>query len=147
MAKTASIEELNKGIERLVQEQIDAIRQAAGEAVEQAFASAGRGTTAERTRPGRTPGARAAKVSKGTARPKRRTPEEIAGLSERLYAAVCATPGETITALRAQVDGSARELSLPMSALKRAGRVRTVGRKHRTRYFPMAGASASSDAA
>jgi hypothetical protein len=64
-----------------------------------------------------------------------------------LYAAVCAAPGETITVLRKQVEGSARELGLPMSALKRTGRVRTVGSKHKTRYFPLAGASASSDAA
>ena len=136
---------MNKGIERLVQTHIEAIRQAANEAVKRAFVSAGQSDTAGRGRAPQAP--RATKSSKTTARPQRRTPEEIAGLSERLYAAVCATPGATITALRTQVEGSARELSLPMTALKRAGRVRTVGRKHRTRYFPMADSGVASDAA
>jgi hypothetical protein len=68
---------------------------------------------------------------------KRRAPEEIAALGERLYQAVCAKPGETMTVLMADVGGSARELQRPMALLKRAGRVRSVGARHLTRYFPM----------
>jgi hypothetical protein len=32
---------------------------------------------------------------------------------------------------------SAHELDLPMSHLKRAGKVRTAGQRHLARYFPM----------
>jgi ribosomal protein L36 len=50
-------------------------------------------------------------------------------------------PGETMTVLGPQVGASARELHRPMQLLKRAGRVRSVGTRHSTRYFPMARAS------
>lgn len=36
------------------------------------------------------------------------------------------------------VGSTARELSRPVFLLKRAGRIRSVGAKHATRYFPMA---------
>ena len=67
----------------------------------------------------------------------RRTPAEIAALGDRFYQAVCAKPGETMTVLAADVGASARELHRPMSLLKRDGRVRSVGQRHRTRYFPV----------
>jgi hypothetical protein len=68
---------------------------------------------------------------------KRRPPAEIAALGERLYKAVCATPGETMSILAGQVGVAARDLHRPMTCLKRAGRIRAVGSRHLTRYFPM----------
>jgi hypothetical protein len=40
------------------------------------------------------------------------------------------------------VGASPRELGRPMAVLKAAGRVRSVGQRHMTRYFPMLGAEA-----
>jgi hypothetical protein len=40
--------------------------------------------------------------------------------------------------LGAAVGASARKLYRPMRQLKRAGRVRSVGTRHATRYFPVA---------
>ena len=68
----------------------------------------------------------------------RRTPEEIAELGERFYAAVCAKPGEKMRVLSVEVGASADELHRPMTLLKREGRVRSVGQRPQTRYFPMA---------
>jgi hypothetical protein len=61
----------------------------------------------------------------------------MAGLSERLYAAVCAHPGAVMTVLAAHVGATPRELNRPALILKRAGRVRSVGQRAHTRYFPM----------
>ena len=36
------------------------------------------------------------------------------------------------------VGATARELNRPMLRLKQVGRVRSVGTRHATRYFPMA---------
>ncbi len=72
----------------------------------------------------------------------RRTPAEMAALSERIYQAVCAKPGESKAVLAAAVGVTARELDRPMSQLKDAGKVRTAGQRHLTRYFPLVGEAA-----
>jgi hypothetical protein len=121
--------DLGECIERVVQEHIAASRKAAQEAIARVFASAAK------------PPACAVKTPRraGTKRPS----ADIAALGERLYRAVCAKPGETIAVLAPMLGASARELNLPMTLLRRAGRVRSVGARHMTRYFPMASAAAS----
>lgn len=127
MAKSTSNEELGERIERLVQEHIETSRRAAQQAVARAFAST---TVAHRRAPS---GSRCRATGSG----KRRSPTEIAALGDRLYRAVCEKPGETMAVLAADVGASARELHRPMSLLKRDGRVRSVGQRHLTRYFPL----------
>ena len=123
---TTNIEQLQNEIERLVREHVAACHRAAAIAVDRAFGSA-----TQRPRPRRSAARRSASGP-------RRSPAEIAELGERLYEAVRANPGEGMTVLMAQVGGSARELHRPMTLLKRAGRVRSVGQRHLMRYFPMA---------
>jgi uncharacterized coiled-coil protein SlyX len=55
-----------------------------------------------------------------------------------LYAAVCERPGETMSVLAPIVGATARELNRPATRLRQAGRIRSVGTRHATRYFPMA---------
>jgi hypothetical protein len=116
--------DLGERIERLIQEHIAASRKAAQEAIERAFASASKPVRA------------APEVQRraGTKRPS----EDIAALGERLHRAVCAKPGETMAVLAPMAGASSRELHRPMTLLRRAGRVRAVGTRHMTRYFPMA---------
>lgn len=78
---------------------------------------------------------------------RRRAPHEVGALAETLYKQVCAKPGESMLVFAAELGATARELHRPMMTLKRAGRVRAVGERHRTRYFPglIAGASSRSD--
>src|SRR5881628_417668 len=124
MTNTAN-QDLGRRIEQLVEEHIAASRIAAQEAVARAFAAA-----AHRTPPARSPRQVATRTFK------RRPPEEVAALGERLYQAVCANPGAGMIVLATEVGASARELHRPMALLKRAGRVRSVGARHLTRYFP-----------
>ena len=70
----------------------------------------------------------------------RRPPAEMERLAERLHAAVRSHPGETMTVIAAQVGETPRSLLRPMFHLKRAGRVRSAGQRHHTRYFPMTAA-------
>jgi len=128
MAKTTSNEELAQRIEQLVLEHIAESRRVAEEALERAFASA---TPTP-------PKARSATTSKRRTGGRRRPPREVAALGEKLYAAVCAHPGEGMAVLAKEVSASVRELHRPMTHLKNAGRVRSVGSRNHTRYFPMA---------
>lgn len=118
-------ESLEAEIERVVRKHLAAYQAAANAAVARAFASTTRspvprtGAHARRS-PGR-----------------RRPPSEVAALAERLYEAVCKHPGETMAVIAAHVGESPRALNRPMTHLKRAGRVRSAGQRHMTRYFPL----------
>ena len=129
---TTNIEHLRKRIEAVIQEHLAASRRAAGDAVARAFGATG--GRARRTPPA--PGSEAGS--------RRRAPPEIAALGEQFYRAVCEKPGETMAVLAAQVGRLPRELNRPMVHLKRAGRVRSVGQRHLTRYFPMVERAAKS---
>lgn len=124
-------------IERLVEEYISATRVAAQAALDRAFAPAlvavAHGKQVGPASPSR-PGVRR---ESGV----RRASDAIGALAERFYEAVCRMPGETMTELAPQVGSTARELSRPIRLLKGAGRVRSVGTRNATRYFPLARAS------
>lgn len=124
MTNTNGIEDLSEGIERLVREHIAAIHASARVAMERAFTSAAAAETKVR--------ARRAKKATGVKRPS----ADIAALGERFYEAVHAKPGETMVVLAREVGASARELHRSVTLLRRAGRVRAVGHRHLTRYFP-----------
>ena len=119
-----TIEHLEKQIAQLVAEHIAVLRATATAAVERAFSSA---TT--------TPLKASAPRQRASGR--RRPSTEVAGLTERLYEAVRAKPGETMAIIAAQVGEPARALNRPMIHLKSAGRVRSAGQRQFTRYFPM----------
>ncbi len=132
MTTTKDAGDLCDRIERLVEEYIASTRAAAQAALNRAFAA---GTTAtvgpvRSTTPRPTP----SRARQGA----RRTADELGALSERLYEAVCRTPGETMLVLAPAVGATARELNRPMLRLTHAGRVRSVGARNATRYFPMA---------
>lgn len=126
MHTNTSSQELAKQIERMVDDFVDASRIAASAAVERAFASAS-GKSA-RKRPAR---------PRSTKQIARRSPGEMAALSERLYEAICAKPGETMGVIAMDIDAAPRELQVPAAGLKRAGRIRSAGQRQFTRYFPM----------
>lgn len=122
-----NIQELEEQIEKLIRAHLAAYEKAVTGAVERALTSA----TSERS-----PQRRRTKTVART-RGTRRSPEEIAALAEQLYAAVCAAPGETMTVLATKLGTPPRMLQSPAQHLRRDGRVRSVGRRQYTRYFPM----------
>jgi len=132
---------LAEQIERLVRDHIAAIRATAAGAVERAFAAtnSAAGGTPQRTR-----------VASAAARAKpapRRAVEEVVALAEEFYAALRRSPGETMATLAAQVGASPRALHVAVARLKRAGRVRAVGQRQFTRYFPMTTTASAATAA
>lgn len=124
--KNTTIEQLERQIEQLIREHIAACRQRAADAVERAFET-GRALP---TRPRNT----AMRPTTG----RRRPPDEMTALAERLYQAICARPGASMAVLAPALGSSSRLLNRPVRSLKRAGRVRSVGLRQETRYFPMA---------
>ena len=58
-------------------------------------------------------------------------------LSERLYEAICRHPGETMAVIAPVAGSTARDLRRSALLLRREGRVRSIGRRHATRYFPI----------
>lgn len=130
MSNTTSHRELDQGIEQLIREQIAAIHRIARDAVDRAFAGATQSAHSPRRMAPQPGAARAAKSVK------RRAPAEVSALGEKLYQAVCGHPGEGMVVLARELGASARELHRPMALLKQAGRVRSIGQRHQTRYFP-----------
>lgn len=130
---TTTIPDLETQIEQWVLNHIAATRDAVTAAVERAFVSSEKA-------PRRSP--KPHRVNKTTASVGHRASEEIAALTERLYEAVRANPGETMKVLASQLGTSPRALSLPAAKLKGAGRVRVVGQRQFTRYFPLVNGAA-----
>ena len=95
---TNRTEDLGKKVEQLIAEHIAAMRKAAQEAMERAFAS---------SRAVPTPADQRVRARQGG---KRRAAADLAALGERFYGAVCTKPGETMTVLAAEVGASAVEL-------------------------------------
>lgn len=132
MPKPKNTQDLAHQIEALIAHFIEAQRVAANAAVQRAFGSA---PPRDRPRPPR--------AAAATSAP-RRSPAEMSDLSDRLYAAICAKPGESMAVLAPAVGAAPRALNRPAASLKRAGRIRTVGERQATRYFPMPKSSARS---
>lgn len=123
-------QEIGSAVERLVREHLAECEAAAATAVRDAFARAARPASKRRRALAPAP------VRRGSPA-RRRTREEIAQLAERLYEAMCAHPGETMVVIAQAVGATSRELSRPATLLRRAGRVRSVGQRQHTRYFPI----------
>lgn len=68
---------------------------------------------------------------------RRRSTEEINKLAQDLYDSVCAKPGETMAVLAQEMGTAPRLLQPAVARLKAEGRIRAVGHRHLTRYFPL----------
>ena len=127
---TQSLEQkIENAVAQLVREHLLACEAAAAAAVRAGIRRAASGT------PPPPPPTKSAKKARTISR--RRAAGEIADLEEQLYAAIVAHPGETMTVLAPVVGASARDLNRPALVLRSKGRVRSVGNRQHTRYFPM----------
>lgn len=124
-------EQLANAIESLVASYVDDVRRTVQEAVMRSFLKPGPAPRSARGRHVRD--ADAGRLAK------RRTAEELGELCEKLYGLVCARPGEAMTVFAEQIGLPLISLHLPMSKLKAEGRVRSVGERNLTRYFPVVG--------
>lgn len=132
--------DLAKQIEDLVRQHVAALRVTAAAAVARAFAAA----LPDEPGRARTP----TKVARPRAKPSpKRAPEELVALAERFYAVLCRQPGETMTTLAPKVGVAPRVLQVAVARLRRDGRVRAIGKRHQTRYYPMATSPSATTAA
>jgi hypothetical protein len=124
----SDLQELEQQIETLIRAHLAECRAAVTAVVQRAFVAA----TSE-------PAPRPQSAKAPPVRSRRRSQEELSALSEALYAAVCARPGETMAVFASQLGTTSAKLDVPVTRLKRAGRVRSVGQRANTRYFPLVG--------
>ena len=119
-------EALATQIEALVAGYVDEVRRYARQAVERGLSPASGSTS---------------KPSKSSTKRKRtfngrRSLAELETLSEALCVLIHEQPGESMVTLAAELGASSGALHRPMTMLKRAGRIRSVGARQWTRYFP-----------
>ena len=62
---------------------------------------------------------------------------ELSALTERLYGAIVSQPGETMDVLAPAVGCPGPDLRVSIGHLVTRGRVKKVGERRSTRYFPM----------
>lgn len=123
--------DLAKQIEDLVRQHVDALRASAAAAVARAFAAAPPPVSARASTQ-----AKPVRTRKKAA--PRRPAEELVTLGERFYTALCQQPGVTMTTLAPQVGVAPRVLQVAVARLRRDGRVRAIGKRQHTRYYPIA---------
>jgi hypothetical protein len=126
--KNARVGKLEYQIEAIVREHVAALRCTTEAAVVRAFSRVGAGS-------------RVAAAPRTIAA--RRAPTEMSALVERLYKAICARPGVGMAVLSIELGETPRQLNWPAKQLRRSGRVRSVGQRQFTRYFPMAAKEAT----
>ena len=119
---------LQQQIEAAVQEYLQLSRAKVAATLERAF---GAGATGPAHRA--TPSARPRESEKVG---KRRTASELAALSEQLYEAISASPGQGIVGLSERLGVSGPHLQPVVARLRADGRIRTVGARQQMRYFP-----------
>ena len=129
--------DFNSQFEILLREQNAACRAAALAALDRVFpadvcTSAGDSPAGKK---GKMP-SRHRKRTVGKTQLPRRSHAEMVELGERLFEAICTMPGQPKAALAGKLEVSTSELNRPMEQLRSSGRVRTVGQRHLTRYFP-----------
>jgi len=118
--------ELAGAIESLIGSYMAGVREAAQQAVDRALVRCAGGLP---PRGGR-------KASSLAPSAGRRTPTELAGVCDALCDVVRAHPGASMVALAEKMGAEARTLQRPMATLRSTGRVRSVGQRHLTRYYP-----------
>lgn len=122
---------LQEQIESAVQEYLSASRARVAATLERAFGAA---TTRPPTQRAKSSARAVGAVTTG----KRRTASELTALSEQLYEAIAAEPGESMVVLSERLGVSGVQLQRVVARLRADNRIRTVGARQQMRYFPRA---------
>lgn len=125
-------QKIQSAVEQVMREHLAACETAVAVAVREGLRRAAQSSTGQSST-----GRQGAKASKRRAPAQRRSRERLAELERRLYAAVCAQPGETMVVLAQALGTTVRELNRPATLLRQQGRIRSAGQRQYTRYFPM----------
>lgn len=118
--------ELAEAIESLIGSYMDGICVAAKEAVERAMRGTSAGSQARRKQSAPGPAIRM----------NRRAAPRLAEMCNTLCEVVRANPGASMVTIAEKMGAKSVDLQWPMTKLKLAGRVRSVGQRSLTRYYP-----------
>jgi hypothetical protein len=126
--------EMNRTVQGFVAQITELARRAAIDTLESAFGGRGGNGAAAMAvavvagagRAGRPRGGRGAK----------RTPADLAALSDRVASFVKANPGLRIEQINKQLDTTTKDLALPIRKLISDGVIAAKGKKRSTTYFP-----------
>ncbi len=129
MSQPTTIANLEERIEQLVREHMAASRAAAIAAVTRAFTDQAVPAPTQASQPRQT-------KRKGKPATQRRTAAEIDELADKFCSEVLKEPGATMLVLAPRVGATADQLSVAVKRLRQAERIRTVGHRHQTRYYP-----------
>lgn len=66
---------------------------------------------------------------------KKRSPDELMSLGNKLCKAICSKPGETMTFYAKEVGSTPINLAVPARRLIEEGRVRAIGERNRRKYY------------
>lgn len=130
MKNPGTPEQLADAIESLVASYMDEVRLAAQRAVERSLT---RGVVSRPPSKGSETRRAAPRSHTRTARRSRTDLDEAC---EQLCKLVRARPGESMVTLAGEMGMPMSTLQRPMAKLRADGRVRSVGERHLTRYFP-----------
>jgi DNA-binding NtrC family response regulator len=128
MKNPGNPEELADAIESLVVSYMDEVRLAAQRAVERSLTRGSVSRPPSKVRDARRTAPRS--------RMARRSRPELDAACEQLCQVVRARPGESMVTLAGAMGMPMSTLQGPMAKLRADGRVRSVGERHLTRYFP-----------
>jgi hypothetical protein len=120
-ARLAGMKDMQSRIDQCVDEFVASLQQIVGEL---AMETVGRRLSGRRTK-------------KRRSATTLRRPAEVQALAEKLYAEICARPGERMMVLKQAVGQPSEALALPMRKLLASGRIRKTGSNQHTRYFPI----------
>jgi hypothetical protein len=112
------------------------IRRATIEALERAIVIPGFGVVGDQPKRSGTGNGKGKPRSAKKPAPPRET-AELAALTERLYEAIAAHPGETMEVLAPAVGCPSKQLRVSIEQLLTRERVKKAGERRSTRYFPM----------
>jgi hypothetical protein len=129
MMQPKTPQQLAQAIEALVAAYVDDARRLAQLALDQAF---GR-TAAAASRPSRTSGR---PRSDADLVGKRRSRQKMTEMQEKLVVLVAARPGISMPEIVEEMGMPMSSMRRPLVALRADGRVRSVGERNLTRYFP-----------
>lgn len=130
MKRPSTKTELVGAIEDLVDAFMADVRMSAREAIEHAFSRA----SAKGQK-------RIAKVSTKSSAAARRTDAQVSQMCDDIFEVLRANPGVPMAVLVEKMNVPGRLLNYPMARLKFSGRIRKVGRRQSTRYYPVIGRS------
>jgi len=123
-------QQLHQDLEAAVQKFLLAQRAQLNATLDRAFGTAARTLAGPRQSSGRK--SNAPKLNK------RRTADEFAALSERRYQVIVDNAGQGMVVLSQYMGVSPLHLQPAVARLRAAERIRTVGARQHTRYFPRA---------